>query len=177
MELETKRIGKKTYSQREEVDRIAKEVIESEKLDLGEARIKFLLVHPNISKRVAGRCIRNYEAAEAMTDYHYFIEFSGDIWDKISDTAKHTLMLHELMHVYPTRKADGTIRYALLQHDVMDFRRILVEHGFDWLNEIDKVRAELKEEQKKKNKEPKKEEIENIENKEIGVEYADKERT
>lgn len=62
----------------------------------------------------------------ATEDYEFIIEFSRPIWDRLSLQHQEALVDHELCHC---RQNDSDGCY-MADHDVEEFRQILVRHGF-----------------------------------------------
>lgn len=62
----------------------------------------------------------------AQEDYEFIIEFSRPIWDRLTIPHQEALVDHELTHCRNTAE-DGCY---IADHDVEEFRCILVRHGF-----------------------------------------------
>lgn len=62
----------------------------------------------------------------ADQDYKFIIEFSRPIWDRLTLQHQEALIDHELCHCRNTLE-DGCY---MADHDVEEFRQILVRHGF-----------------------------------------------
>lgn len=62
----------------------------------------------------------------ADQDYKFIIEFSRPIWDRLTLQHQEALIDHELCHCRNTPE-DGCY---MADHDVEEFRQILVRHGF-----------------------------------------------
>ncbi len=74
-------MSKKEFIEDEELVEIANKVIKEFKLDnLNGVKIKYVLVSPNISKTVAGKCIKPNAELKYFGDFDYLIEFSNDLW-------------------------------------------------------------------------------------------------
>lgn len=63
----------------------------------------------------------------ASEDYEFIIEFTRSIWDRLSLSHQEALVDHELCHCRVSTE-DGASYMA--DHDVEEFRPILVRHGF-----------------------------------------------
>jgi hypothetical protein len=149
--IKEQKIGKKTYVVDQELDALAKEVIEQHGLVVGDADIVYMKVYPNVSNTVAGRCIRSSRELKFFSDCDYIIQMSGDLWDALDEHTRRVLMLHELMHIFIDEDNEGNPVYKLRKHDVEDFAAILDVYGVNWLydlrqsaNEIDKKVDPLK---------------------------------
>ena len=120
-----------------ELRELAEKVITTEGMDLSPAKIEYLLVYPNISKTVAGRCIRSSDELKFFSDNDYIIEISGELYDSMDDNTRYILMYHELMHVLPLMDDQtGDYKYTIRQHDLQDFSRVINKYGVDWINQI-----------------------------------------
>lgn len=134
---EEKTIGKKTLELSEEVSLVATDVIKKENINVLGARIGYMKVYPNISKTIAGKCIRASKELNFFSDYDYIIQVSGDLWDGLNDEVKHILMYHELKHIYiKTNEKTGETEYKIMKHDVEDFADIIKKYGVDWIGTI-----------------------------------------
>ena len=94
-------VGKKTYEVSSDVETVAKKVVTSKVMELEPAVIKYVKVYPNITKKVAGRCILAHPMIKLFGDCDYVIQVSGDLWDELDEDRKEILMYHELLHVIP----------------------------------------------------------------------------
>lgn len=139
-------IGKKRYVIDPDLKTLADEVIRTE-LDIdpeiSKANIKYMKVYPNVSKTVAGRCIRASNELKLFGGADYLIQMSGDLWDKLDVNPRRVLMLHELMHVYIDFNKDGEPVYKLRNHDVEDFASIIDKYGVNWLYDLRTSAAEI----------------------------------
>ena len=128
---------KKEFQISPDVEEVANEVIRKENLDFGQAKIAYLLVYPNISKTVAGRCIRTGQELKYFSDKDYLVELSGELWDALDGDTKYNLMHHELLHIYlKNDEKSGDVKYEIRKHDIEDFEVILKRHGIDWAKKI-----------------------------------------
>jgi hypothetical protein len=127
---------KKTYEVCDELKTLAEKVITTENMDLEGAKVQYLLVYPYISKRVAGRCIKNNGELNFYSGSDYLVEMSGELWDKLDDTVKYVLTQHELMHILVVTKENGDTQFNLRDHDIQDFQTIVKKHGVDWIQKV-----------------------------------------
>lgn len=128
---------KKEFEVSDELKTLADDVASSENLELHPAKIEYLLVYPNISKIVAGRCIRTGKELKFFSGFDYLIEMSGELWDALDDSVRYVLMQHELMHVMPVMNdKTGEWKFELRQHDIEDFSRIIKKHGVEWISKV-----------------------------------------
>ncbi len=130
-------MSKKEFIEDEELVEIANEVIEEFKLDnLNGVKIKYVLVSPNISKTVAGKCIKPNAELKYFGNFDYLIEFSNDLWEGLNEDVKKVLMYHELLHILVVTDEEGNTKYKIVDHNVKDFYCIIEKFGIDWLNKI-----------------------------------------
>lgn len=136
-----KQIENKNYQISDDIRAIADDLIKNESVlqsaDLGAAKIEYLLVFPQISKFVAGRCYRANKHVKFFNDIDYVIEISGELWHQLDEETMKLLILHELMHIkveYNEKKQ--TYQFKLKDHDVKDFSYIISKYGIDWLNKL-----------------------------------------
>lgn len=128
---------KKEFEVSDELKKLAEDIIASEKLDISPARVEYLLVHPEISKTIAGRCIRTSKELKFFSSYDYLIEISATLWNALDDSTRYILMLHELKHILPIMdEKTGEWKYDIRKHDVEDFSDIIKKHGIDWIYKV-----------------------------------------
>lgn len=113
-------------------------------LSLGNSRVDYVLVHPNISKRVAGRCIRTNPELKFYSNADYIIEMSADLWNGLNPDVQEILMLHEIMHIdcVPDDKT-GDYKYQIRDHNVKDFSYIIKTFGINWIDTIKTTMASI----------------------------------
>jgi len=120
----------------EELKELAEEIIKTEKIDIGNANIGYLLVSPNISKTVAGKCKRTGPEFKYFVSFDYLIEISEDVWQALDNEQKRILVFHELMHVLVVINKAGDYMYKLKSHDVEDFSKLIKLYGTDWISVV-----------------------------------------
>ena len=129
--------AKKEFEVSDELKTLAEEVIKGETLEINPAKVEYLLVYPNISKTVAGRCVRAGKELKFFSGFDYIIEMSGELWDALDDSVRYVLMQHELMHIMPVMNdKTGEWKFELRPHDVEDFGKIIKKHGVDWISKV-----------------------------------------
>lgn len=120
-----------------ELRTLAEDVIQKEGLNITPAKIEYLLVYPNVSKKIAGICKKSGKELKFFTTFDYLIEMSGELWDKLDDKTRYILMQHELMHVKPViNEKSGKWDYKIQDHDVKDFALLIKRHGIDWISNV-----------------------------------------
>lgn len=137
----------------EDLMELMNEVIKEEKLDfLAGVDIMPVLVYPEISPTVAGKCsVSNYKI-KYFGRFQYLLEFSGELWDLLPIETKKVLCLHELYHINITHDKKGNTKYKIRKHDLEDFTQIIKRYGTEWLENI-KLISQSIEDKKKENKE------------------------
>ena len=127
----------KEFEISDELEKLALKVIKEQNMDLEGSKVQYLLVYPNISKSVAGRCIKTGKELKFFSDNDYLIEMSGELWDNLDDDTRYILMQHELMHIMPiTNEKTGDITFKIRPHDIEDFSTLLKKHGPDWISKV-----------------------------------------
>ena len=128
---------KKEFEVSQELRDLADKVIQDEVLEISPAEVEYLLVYPNISKTIAGRCIRAGRELKFFSGKDYLIEISGELWDALDDSVRYVLMQHELMHILPVMNdKTGEWKFEIRNHDVEDFSKIIKKHGIDWISKV-----------------------------------------
>lgn len=127
----------KEFEPSDELRKLGEEVIDEQKLDIGNAKIQYLLVYPHINKTTAGRCVRTGMELKFFSDSDYLIEMSGELWDSLDSPTQKILMEHELRHIMPIiNDKTGDCKYQIRPHDVEDFSSIIKKHGTDWIQKV-----------------------------------------
>ncbi|PKD44414.1 putative metallopeptidase [Rhodohalobacter barkolensis] len=120
-----------------EIEEIAKEVIETHKIELGPAQVGYLLVYPNISKQRAAKCMKATREVKHYSGNDYLIEVSGDLWDMLDKDTKKMLMYHQLLHIDPVFKAKNQEwKMKVRRPDFSDFYEINDKYGNEWYKTI-----------------------------------------
>lgn len=132
-----KQIKNKRYEMSESMETVAKHVLETTQLRIYPARVKYVLVYPNINKTTAATCTIASNLVNFFGDTDYIISASGELWDALTPDLREILMYHELLHIMPVQnEKTGEYKFSLRDHDVMEFREIITEHGIDWLEQV-----------------------------------------
>lgn len=130
-------IKKKQYVEQEGLYVLADNVIKEEKLEIEPARIRYELVYPSIDKITIGKCSLLAPHIRFIAKCEFIIQFSGEIWDVISDATRRIIMWHELCHVGVVyNDKSGTFEYSCIDHDINEFRSINERHGVYWLDTL-----------------------------------------
>lgn len=128
----------KTYTSDTSLEILADKIIDEKELGLSSipVNIEYILVYPYINKTTAGKCTKTSNVTRFLTDKHFVIEFSGDLWDQIDDGTKEILMWHELKHVGAETDKNGEWIYKIVRHNIEDFIQIVKKHGVTWLEDF-----------------------------------------
>lgn len=136
----------KELKKSDELKELALKIIEKYEsiLALGNAKIDYILVEPNISKRVAGKCIKTNNELKYYSNANYIIEMSADLWNGLNDDVKEILMLHEIMHIdCVVDDKSGDYKYLIRDHNVKDFSYIIKNFGVNWIDTIKTTLASI----------------------------------
>src|SRR5574343_378387 len=121
----------------EDLQNVAEEVIQKEHIDTKGISIAYLLVFPNISKTVAGKCIKSSKEMKFLGKVDYVIEISGELWDVLEEDVRYILVHHELMHILSiNNEKTGERELKIRQHDVQDFSKLIDRHGVYWIDMV-----------------------------------------
>jgi hypothetical protein len=147
--MEEKKIGNKTYLESEEIQKFANEVIKKDSIKLyanfNELNVVYMLVYPNISPTLAGRCIRTSNLVKLFSNADIIIQMSGELWDNIPDNVKYILTLHEMKHAGIIYTKTGEKKIKIVDHNVKDFYDIIKEYGIDWIETLKTISANVNE--------------------------------
>lgn len=121
----------------EDMKMMASEIIKDERLDVYPAKIEYVLVYPNISKTVAGKCIKTGKELKFFSNLDFVIEISGELWDALDEETRRVLLEHELRHILILQNDNtGDWKFKIKKHDIQDFSRIVSKHGVDWIKRV-----------------------------------------
>jgi len=131
------RLTDKQLIESEEMEAIAKKVIETNNMEFGPAQIGYFLVYPNISKQRAAKCMKATREVKYYSGNDYLIEISGEMWDMLDNETKEMLLYHELLHIDPAFKAKNQEwKMNLRKPDFQDYYEINDKHGNEWYKTI-----------------------------------------
>lgn len=120
-----------------EMEKLASEVLEIHKIEIGPAQIGFLLVYPNISKQRAAKCVKATREVKHYSGNDYLIEVSGELWDMLDNDTKKMLLYHQLLHIDPVFKAKNEEwKMKIRKPDFADYYEINDKHGNEWYKTI-----------------------------------------
>jgi hypothetical protein len=128
---------KREFSLNEDMKMMAEEIIRTEKIDVHPAKIEYVSIEPNISKSVAAKCVKTGKELKFFTGFDYIIEVSLELWNSLDTETRRILLEHELRHILVLQNdKTGDWNFKLRKHDIMDFGKIVSEHGVDWIKKI-----------------------------------------
>ncbi|MEX0890360.1 MAG: putative metallopeptidase [Balneolaceae bacterium] len=131
------RLTDKQLMESEEIEAIAKKVIEENDMEFGPAQIGYFLVYPNITKQRAAKCLKASREVKYYSGNDYLIEISGEMWDMLDSETKEMLLYHELLHLDPVFKAKNQEwKMNLKKPDFQDYYEINDKFGNEWYKTI-----------------------------------------
>lgn len=131
------RLTDKQLMESEEMEAIAKKVIEENDMEFGPAQIGYFLVYPNITKQRAAKCLKASREVKYYSGNDYLIEISGEMWDMLDSETKEMLLYHELLHLDPVFKAKNQEwKMNLKKPDFQDYYEINDKFGNEWYKTI-----------------------------------------
>ncbi len=140
IDTKTAQIKNKRYEISPDLAEIATKILGEKMLDIRPARVRYVLVYPNIDKTTAGRCMVANAMVTLMGDCDFVIQMSGDLWDALPVDLQNILMYHELLHINCVQHPKtGDWKFNIRDHDINEFREVIEEHGIDWLAEVKDV--------------------------------------
>ena len=127
-----------------EVEKMAKDVIEKNKMEFGPAEIGYFLVYPNISKQRAAKCMKATREVKYYSGNDYLIELSGELWDMLDGKTKEMVLYHELLHIDPSFKSKNQEwKMNLRKPDFADFYTINDKYGNEWYKTVQATASSL----------------------------------
>lgn len=130
---------KKTFIEEVDLETLGNKVITDTKMDLSGIKIKYILVHPYISKTCVARCIKPNHELKYFGNFDYLIEFSENVYSGLTDQLKEIVMYHELKHILVKTDNKGNEVFAIADHDVKDFACIIDKYGINWFHDLKAV--------------------------------------
>jgi hypothetical protein len=131
------KLSDKQLMESPEVESIAKQVIESNKMEFGPAQIGYFLIYPNISKQRAAKCMKASREVKYYSGNDYLIEVSGELWDMLDEETQKMLLHHELLHIDPVFKAKNQEwKMNIKKPDFQDYYQINDKFGNEWYKTI-----------------------------------------
>ena len=134
------------YEVSEELETIARELIQDHHSHLVEARIKYLFRTGNweVKKRETwGQAKKVGKEVNYLTGYDFIVTIHRDVWDQLEGKEKRALLDHELQHCSAGSDDAGNKIWYIQGHDVEDFYAIIKRHGL-WSKSLRKMDSLLK---------------------------------
>ena len=127
----------KQLMESQEVEELAQEVIKEEGLELGPSEIGYFLIYPNLSKKIAAKCMKASREVKYYSGNDYLLEISGELWDMLDRRTRYMIIFHELLHINPVYKAkQQEWVFKIRKHDYGDFYEIADRHGNEWFKTV-----------------------------------------
>lgn len=134
------------YEASEELETIARELIQDHHSHLVEARIKYLFRTGNweVKKRETwGQAKKVGKEVNYLTGYDFIVTIHRDVWEQLEGKEKRALLDHELQHCSAGSDDAGNKIWYIQGHDVEDFYAIIKRHGL-WSKSLRKMDSLLK---------------------------------
>lgn len=132
----------KQFTVSEELERLAKKIMDDKKLDFGPAEISYLLVYPNISTKRPAKVKKATPELTFFAGMDYLVEISGDLWDMLDNETRYNMMWNQLLHLNPTFTKTGW-NFKLRKPDYSDYYDLLEDVGSDWHKTVQEVSSSL----------------------------------
>lgn len=136
------KIGKKQYYQDDKNYELLTQIIQQQNLNI-PANICILVVYPQISKSVAGRCIKASNELKLFSEFDYIVELSGSLWETLEQKQKYLLLYHQILHIEIDYDKEGNVKFLLKDHNIKDFKQIISKHGIDWIQNISLINSSI----------------------------------
>lgn len=141
-------MANRILSESESVQEFVDKVIKEENIDLQGARLKVILVSPEIAKLKPANLILANEDLEYFGDCNYLLKISETHWnafadDKGSQDLRRILVCHFLAKVYITTTKDGEIKYGKKDSEISGHRWVFKEFGNDYKNDMEVITASI----------------------------------
>jgi hypothetical protein len=133
------------YEASEELEELARELIQEHHGHLIEADIKYLFRTGNweVKKRETwGQAKKVGKEVNFLTGYDFIIIIHQAVWEQLNDKEKRALLDHELQHCSAGTDAAGNKIWYIQGHDVEDFYAIIRRHGL-WSKMLRKMESVL----------------------------------
>ncbi|WP_371366262.1 hypothetical protein SRRS_07000 [Sporomusa rhizae] len=120
------------YDASEDLEALAREIIQEHHSHLVEADIKYLFRTGNweVKKRDTwGQAKKVGKEVNFLTGYNFIITVHRDVWEQLSLNDKRALLDHELQHCSAGTDDAGNKVWYIQGHDVEDFHAIIRRHG------------------------------------------------
>lgn len=134
-------MGAEFYDASEELEVLARKLIQDYHGHLVEAKIKYLFRTGNweVKKRETwGQAKRVSKETNFLTGYDFIITVHMDVWEQLNAEEKEALLDHELQHCSAGSDDSGNKVWYIQGHDVEDFYAIIRRHGL-WSKALKKM--------------------------------------
>lgn len=121
------------YDASEDLESLARDIIQEHHSHLVEANIKYLFRTGNweVKKRDTwGQAKKVGKEVNFLTGHDFIVTIHRDVWEQLSPDHKRALLDHELQHCSAGTDDAGNKVWYIQGHDVEDFHAIIRRHGF-----------------------------------------------
>lgn len=141
-------MSNRILSESESIQKFVDEVIKEENIELHGAKLKVILVSPEIGKLKPANLILANEDLEYFGDCNYLFKISEAHWnafanDTGSQDLRRILVCHFLAKIYITIGKDGEIKYAKRDSEISGHRWVFNEYGNDYKNDMEIITASI----------------------------------
>ncbi|WP_371374458.1 putative metallopeptidase [Sporomusa aerivorans] len=120
------------YDASEDLEALARDIIEEYHSHLFEANIKYLFRTGNweVKKRDTwGQAKKVGKEVNFLTGHDFIVTIHRDVWEQLKPEDKRALLDHELQHCSAGTDDAGNKVWYIQGHDVEDFHAIIRRHG------------------------------------------------
>lgn len=122
-----------SFDPAEEVEQIAKKLIAKNHSHLATCKVAYLFKNRAIKakgRNVVATAKKISAENRVLSGYHFLITVAYPTWKELDDKVKLAVVDHELEHCFvDDDEKTGEPKYSILDHDVADFRSIILRHG------------------------------------------------
>ena len=141
-------MSNRILSESESIQEFVDKVVREENLELQGARLKVILVAPEIGKLVPGKLIVANEDLEYFGDCDYLLKISETHWnafeaDKGSLDLRKALICHLLAKIYVKTSKGGEVKYTKKDSEISGHRWVFKQFGYDYLNDMEVITASI----------------------------------
>jgi hypothetical protein len=121
------------YDASEDLESLARDIIQEHHSHLVEANIKYLFrtgAWEAKKRDTWGQAKKVGKEVNFLTGYDFIVTIHRDVWEQLSPEHKQALLDHELQHCSAGTDDAGNKVWYIQGHDVEDFHAIIRRHGF-----------------------------------------------
>jgi hypothetical protein len=138
-------MSKVEFVKSEDLETLAKEIIEKENINISGAKIDFLFAVPYISKKIGGKLVKTNDILEHYSGVNFIMQISESLFDVLNDEGRYNLVLYNLCKVgFSTNEKTNQTRYSIASPDVVTFNKINKKNsGHDWFYAMREINSSL----------------------------------